>query len=125
MKSIEEALPYYENVLGLKCYKTEVVEDQKVKTAFLMVGQTKLELLEPTNEHEPLAMMLAGEKGYSYSPSRLSDQDVCKLIDGEYVPGYHADSVYRLSREQRVRIGDDLVRRLRIAPAQARRCLAL
>ena len=35
VQSIDEVLPYFENVLGLKCYKTEVVEDQKVKTAFL------------------------------------------------------------------------------------------
>ena len=35
VKSIEEALPYYENVLGLKCYNIETVEDQKVRTAFL------------------------------------------------------------------------------------------
>ena len=32
VKSIEEALPYYENVLGLKCYNIETVEDQKVRT---------------------------------------------------------------------------------------------
>ena len=50
VKSIEEALPYYENVLGLKCYNIETVEDQKVRTAFLMVGETKIELLEPTSE---------------------------------------------------------------------------
>ena len=37
VKSIEEALPYYENVLGLKCYNIETVEDQKVRTAFLNV----------------------------------------------------------------------------------------
>ena len=37
VKSIEEALPYYENVLGLKCYNIETVEDQKVRTAFLKV----------------------------------------------------------------------------------------
>ena len=41
VKSIEEALPYYENVLGLKCYNIETVEDQKVRTAFLKVGETK------------------------------------------------------------------------------------
>ena len=34
VKSIEEQLPYYEGVLGLKCYNIETVEDQKVKTAF-------------------------------------------------------------------------------------------
>ena len=38
VKSIEEALPYYENVLGLKCYNIETVEDQKVRTAFRHVG---------------------------------------------------------------------------------------
>lgn len=47
--SIEEALPYFENVLGLKCYAIEEVADQKVKTAFLKCGEVKLELLEPTS----------------------------------------------------------------------------
>lgn len=58
VKSIEEALPYYENVLGFKCYAVEEVEDQKVKTAFLKVGETKLELLEPTAEDSPIASFL-------------------------------------------------------------------
>ncbi|MDL2241869.1 methylmalonyl-CoA epimerase [Bacteroidales bacterium OttesenSCG-928-L03] len=55
VKSIEESLPYYENILGLKCYNIEVVEDQKVKTAFFKVGQTKIELLEPTSEESTIA----------------------------------------------------------------------
>lgn len=58
VKSIEEALPYYENVLGFKCYAVEEVEDQKVKTAFLKVGETKLELLEPAAEDSPIASFL-------------------------------------------------------------------
>ena len=37
VESIEEALPYFENVLGLKCYNIEEVADQKVKTAFLKI----------------------------------------------------------------------------------------
>ena len=41
VKSLEEAIPYYENILGLKCYSIEEVADQKVKTAFFKVGQTK------------------------------------------------------------------------------------
>ncbi|MBQ0025518.1 MAG: methylmalonyl-CoA epimerase [Bacteroidales bacterium] len=56
--SIEEALPYYENVLGFECYKTEEVADQKVKTAFLKVGDTKLELLEPTSPDSTVAKFL-------------------------------------------------------------------
>lgn len=49
VQSIEEALPYFENVLGLECYAVEEVADQKVKTAFLKCGEVKLELLEPTS----------------------------------------------------------------------------
>ena len=46
VKSIEEHRPYYENVLGWKCYNIEEVADQKVKTAFFKVGnsETKIEL---------------------------------------------------------------------------------
>ena len=58
VKSIEESLPYYENVLGFKCYAIEEVEDQKVKTAFLKVGETKIELLEPTAEDSTIATFL-------------------------------------------------------------------
>ncbi|MDR0692382.1 MAG: VOC family protein, partial [Prevotellaceae bacterium] len=43
VKSLEEAIPFYENMLGLQCYAVEEVADQKVKTAFFMVGQTKIE----------------------------------------------------------------------------------
>lgn len=49
VKSLETAIPYWENVLGLKCYNIEEVADQKVKTAFFKVGQTKIELLESTS----------------------------------------------------------------------------
>ncbi len=58
VKSIEESLPYYETVLGFKCYAIEEVTDQKVKTAFFKVGETKLELLEPTAEDSPIAKFL-------------------------------------------------------------------
>lgn len=61
VKSIDEVLPYFENVLGLKCYNIEEVADQKVKTAFLKVGEVKLELLEPTSEESTIAKFL--EKG--------------------------------------------------------------
>lgn len=58
VKSIEESLPYYENVLGFKCYAIEEVEDEKVRTAFLKVGETKLELLEPMSEDCAVAEFL-------------------------------------------------------------------
>lgn len=58
VKSIEAAIPYYEEVLGLKCYAVEEVAEQKVKTAFFMVGQTKIELLESTDPEGPVGKFL-------------------------------------------------------------------
>ena len=64
VQSIEEALPYFENVLGLKCYAVEEVADQKVKTAFLKCGEVKLELLEPTSPESTIQKWLdKGNKG--------------------------------------------------------------
>jgi methylmalonyl-CoA/ethylmalonyl-CoA epimerase len=54
VKSLDEAIPFYENVLGLECYALEEVTDQKVKTAFFMLGQTKIELLESTDPEGPI-----------------------------------------------------------------------
>ena len=48
VKNLQDSIKYYENVLGLKCYNIEEVADQKVRTAFFKVGQTKIELLEST-----------------------------------------------------------------------------
>ncbi len=58
VKSIEEARPFYENVLGLTCYAIEEVADQKVKTAFFKIGEAKLELLEPTSPDSPIAKFI-------------------------------------------------------------------
>ena len=49
VKSLEQSIPYWENLLGTKCYSIEEVKDQKVKTAFFKIGQTKIELLESTD----------------------------------------------------------------------------
>lgn len=54
VKNLDEAIPFYENVFGLECYAVEEVADQKVKTAFFKVGDTKIELLEPTDEEGPI-----------------------------------------------------------------------
>ena len=55
---IEEALPYYQNVLGLKLDHVEEVPAQKVKTAFFDIGGVWLELLEPTSPDSPIAKYL-------------------------------------------------------------------
>ena len=61
--SLEEAIPFYENVLGVKCFAIEEVADQKVKTAFFKVGQTKIELLEATAEDSAIAKYIVSNGG--------------------------------------------------------------
>lgn len=58
VKNLDASIRYYEDVLGLKCYAVEEVKDQKVKTAFFMVGRTKLELLESTDPEGPIGKFL-------------------------------------------------------------------
>lgn len=56
--SLEKALPFYTEVLKLSLLGIEVVESEGVKVAFLQAGETKLELLEPTNEESPIAKFI-------------------------------------------------------------------
>ena len=81
VKSIEEALPYYENVLGLKCYNIETVEDQKVRTAFLKVGETKIELLEPTCPESTIAKFIENKgAGVANALAEAEGKEI-RLID--------------------------------------------
>jgi len=59
VENLEESIKYYESVLGLKCYAVEEVLDQKVRTAFFQVGDTKIELLESTSEDGPIGKFVA------------------------------------------------------------------
>jgi methylmalonyl-CoA/ethylmalonyl-CoA epimerase len=58
VKSIDEALLFWQSSLGIKCTGVEEVEEQKVKTAFLPVGDTEIELLEATSEESPVAKFI-------------------------------------------------------------------
>ena len=58
VKDLEEAIKHYEDILGLKCYGIEEVKDQKVKTAFFKVGETKIELLESTDPEGPIGKFI-------------------------------------------------------------------
>ncbi len=92
VKSLETAIPYYEEKLGLKCYAVEEVKDQKVKTAFFKVGQTKIELLESTDPEGPIGKFIekkgegihhvafAVKDGVQNALNVLSDKGV-QLID--------------------------------------------
>ncbi len=58
VNSLDEAIPFYEKMLGKECYAVEEVADQKVKTAFFQVGQTKIELLESTDPEGPIGKFI-------------------------------------------------------------------
>jgi methylmalonyl-CoA/ethylmalonyl-CoA epimerase len=58
VNSLDDSIPFYEKVLGLSCYKIEEVPDQKVRTAFFMIGQTKIELLESTDPDGPIGKFI-------------------------------------------------------------------
>ncbi len=58
VKNLEQALKFYEEMLGLKATGTEVVEEQKVKVAFLPTGDSEVELLESTSPDGPIAKFI-------------------------------------------------------------------
>jgi methylmalonyl-CoA/ethylmalonyl-CoA epimerase len=74
---LDEAIPFYEQVLGLKCYSVEEVKDQKVRTAFFKVGQTKIELLESTDPEGPISKFInnrgEGIHHLAYAVENLED----------------------------------------------------
>lgn len=58
VKDLESAINFYQTLLGIECYSIEEVKDQKVKTAFLKVGETKIELLESTDPEGPISKFI-------------------------------------------------------------------
>ena len=75
VESLENAIPYYETLLGSKCYAIEEVTDQKVKTAFFKVGETKIELLESTDPEGPIGKFLE-KKGQGIHHIAFAVEDV-------------------------------------------------
>ena len=58
VKSLDEAIPFWEKKLGMKCYAIEEVKEQKVRTAFFKIGQSKIELLESTDPEGPIGKFI-------------------------------------------------------------------
>lgn len=62
-KGIDDALKFWEDALGLENVHTETVEDQKVRVAMLPLGESRIELLEPTSEDSPISKFLEKRGG--------------------------------------------------------------
>ena len=87
VKSLDESIPYFENILGFKCYAIEEVKEQKVKTAFFMVGQTKIELLESTDPEGPIGKFIEkkGEGMHHIAFATENLEDALKETEGKGV----------------------------------------
>ncbi len=74
VSNLDEAIKYWENVMGLKCYNIEEVADQKVRTAFFKVGEVKIELLEATSEDSTIAKFIANKgQGVHHVAFKMED----------------------------------------------------
>lgn len=62
-KGIDEALKFWSDALGLENIHTETVEDQKVRVAMLPIGESRIELLEPTSDDSPISKFLEKRGG--------------------------------------------------------------
>lgn len=100
--SIDEALPFY-RALGAEPHHYETVESQKVRVAFIQVGESNIELLEPTADDSPVAAFL-NKRGSGMHHICYQVLDVqaaldalkaegCRLIDEQPKPGAHGCTV--------------------------------
>ncbi|MBU5439311.1 methylmalonyl-CoA epimerase [Tissierella sp. MSJ-40] len=80
VKDLNETLKFYEEILGIKCVSTEVVEEQKVKVAFLPIGDTEVELLESTEENGPIAKFIE-KKGEGIQHIAYKVEDIEKTLE--------------------------------------------
>ena len=83
--NLHEAISFYEKVFGMKCYNVEEVPDQKVITAFFMIGQTKIELLQSTDPEGPIGKFIEKRgEGFHHLAFAVTDIEK-KLKDAESV----------------------------------------
>ncbi|TZE81576.1 methylmalonyl-CoA epimerase [Calorimonas adulescens] len=80
VKNLDEVLKFYEDTLGIKCTGTEVIEGQHVKTAFLPLGNSEIELLESTSEDGPIAKFIE-KNGEGMQHIALRVDDIEKALE--------------------------------------------
>ena len=80
VKNLDDSISLYENTFGLKCYKVEEVREQKVRTAFFKVGETKIELLESTDPNGPIGKFIE-KKGEGLHHIAFAASDLQKSLN--------------------------------------------
>jgi methylmalonyl-CoA/ethylmalonyl-CoA epimerase len=80
VKNLNDAIKFYEEVFGLKCYGIEEVKDQKVKTAFFQIGGTKIELLETTHPDGPIGKFIE-KRGEGIHHIAFAAEDINSALD--------------------------------------------
>ncbi len=99
VKDLNAAIKYYEEVLGLTCYSIEEVPEQKVKTAFFKIGQTKIELLESTSPDGPVGKFIE-KKGEGIHHIAFAVNDIeAQLLDASSKSIQLIDAVPRKGAE--------------------------
>ena len=101
--SIDEARAFYEDALGLTIEHTEQIDEQEVKVAFLPIGETEIELLEPTNDSSGVAKFLS-KRGGGIHHIALEVDSVQEMIDRLKMKG-----IALLNEEPAVGAGGNLV----------------
>jgi len=96
VSSLESAITLYEKVFGLKCYNIEEVPDQKVRTAFFMIGATKIELLESTDPEGPIGKFISS-RGEGVHHIALAVENIEEML--------------KLAEEQGIRLIDKVPRK--------------
>lgn len=87
VKNIEESAKIYEALLGSKCYKIEEVVSEHVKTAFYQIGESKIELLEATDESSPIHKFIA-KKGPGIHHIAFDVEDIYAEIERLKAEGF-------------------------------------
>lgn len=86
VENLDDSIALWEKLLGSPCYNIEEVADQKVRTAFFMVGQTKIELLESTSEDGPIAKFIskkgAGIHHLAFAVKGIEDKIAQVSVEG-------------------------------------------
>ena len=82
VNSIDDAVKLYTDVLGLKVGNIEVVEDQKVRTTIIPVGESKIELIESTDPEGPIAKYIerSGEGLHHIAFEVSNVQDALEIV---------------------------------------------